>query len=185
MNEIELQLPTLQHKTAAESFKSEFFEIQEYVINGSALLDQMEYEQWLARNVNNRNKNTIEKDWVVATTFFAVRMRDNKIIGIIDIRHSLGNEFLTQFGGHIGYSVCPSERAKGFATEILKMGLEYLKSLSIEKVMIGCYAENIPSIRVIEKCGGILFETKPFTFGNLVNAPEENGKIVNTYWINL
>jgi len=183
MTEIELQLPTLHHKTAAENFKNDFFENQEHEIPGSAMLDGMEYEQWLIQNTNNRNEKTVNSGWVMATTFFAVRKYDSKIIGMIDVRHNLGNDFLTQFGGHIGFSICPSERKKGYATEILKMGLEYAKLLNIEKVMIGCFSDNLPSIGTIEKCGGILSETKPLTFGELMDMPDENGKLVNIYWV--
>ena len=182
MNKIEFQLPTLLHKKAAENFKNEFFEIQEQFIPGSAMLDQMEYEQWLTHNTNNRFESTVSSGWVVATTFFTVREYDQKIIGMIDVRHNLGNEFLAQYGGHIGFSVCPGERKKGYATEILRMGLGYAKSLNIEKVMIGCFSDNIPSIRTIEKCGGILSETKHYTDGNI---PYADGKHVNIYWINL
>ena len=175
MNNIEFQLPALLHKTAAENFKNEFFEMHEQFINGSAMFDQMEYEQWLILNTNNRHEKTVNSGWVEATTFFVVRKDDKKIIGMIDIRHNLGNEFLAQYGGHIGYSVCPNERKKGYATEMLRMGLEYAKSLNINKVMLGCYSDNIPSIRTIEKCGGELSETKRYP----------DGKPVNIYWIDL
>ena len=188
MNNFELQLPTLHHQAAAENFKNEFFEMQEHEINGSAMLDQMEYEQWLTHNTNNRYENTVSCGWVVATTFFAVRRCDHKIIGMIDLRHNLGNEFLRQFGGHIGYSVRPSERKKGYATEMLKRTLDYAKSLNIKKVMMGCYSDNVPSIRTIEKCGGELKEAKPYiphTFGDNFNMPVEDGKIINIYWIDL
>jgi predicted acetyltransferase len=185
MNELELQLPTLHHKQAAENFKSEFLKMQEPVIYGSALFDQMEYEQWLIHNANNRQESTVIAGWVTATTFFAVRKRDLKIVGMIDIRHNLGNEFLAQYGGHLGYSVRPSERKKGYATEILKMGIEYAKSLSIERLMIACFSDNIPSIKTIEKCGGILSETKPYANGQLVNIPNSEEKLVNIYWIEL
>ena len=186
MNEFELQLPALHHKEAAENFKNDFFEMQEHEINGSAMLDQMEYEEWLTLNTNNRHENTVNSGWVVATTFFAVRKFDGKIIGMIDLRHNLGNEFLTQYGGHIGYSVRPSERKKGYATEMLKRVLGYAKSLNIQKVMMGCYSDNIPSIRTIEKYGGVLTETKlyiPYTFGDNFKLPVENGKFINIYWI--
>jgi len=185
MDEIELQLPTLQHKIAAENFKSDFLEMQEPVIYGSALFDKMEYEQWLTLNTNNRQESTVSFDWVTATTFFAVRKRDLKIVGVIDIRHNLENEFLTQYGGHVGYSVRPSERKKGYATEILKMGIEYAKTLNIENLMIACFSDNIPSIKTIIKCGGVLSETKLYTNGQLVNIPNSEEKLVNIYWINL
>ncbi len=58
MPELELQLPTLEHKERTEEFKKEFFENGETVINGSALLDQMEYEEWLEYNIKNRDKST-------------------------------------------------------------------------------------------------------------------------------
>ena len=54
MNEIELQLLASHHKTAVEDFKMNFFIIQEQMISGSTLFDQMEYEQWLIHNANNR-----------------------------------------------------------------------------------------------------------------------------------
>ena len=184
-NELELQLPTIQHKIAAENFKSEFLEMHELVIHGSALFDQLEYEQWLTHNTNNRQESTVSIGWVTATTFFAVRKRDLKIIGMIDIRHNLGNELLAQYGGHMGYSVRPSEREKGYATEILKMGIEYAKSLNIEKLMLACFSDNIPSIKTIIKCGGVLSDTKPYTDGQLVNIPNSEEKLVNVYWIDI
>jgi len=185
MSALELQLPTLQHKEAAENFKNEFLEIKETVIYGSALFDQMEFEQWLTHNTNNRQESTVNIGWVTATTFFAVRKRDQKIVGMIDIRHNLENDFLIQYGGHIGFSVRPSERKKGYATEILKMGIEYAKSLSIEKLMIACFSNNLPSIKTIVKCGGVLSEIKPYTDGQIINIPNSEEKLINIYWINL
>jgi predicted acetyltransferase/CRP-like cAMP-binding protein len=174
-NEIELKLPAIHHKTAAEDFKNEFFEIGERIINGSALFDQMEYEPWLIHNTNNRREDTKSNDWVVSTTFFVVRKHDQRIVGMIDIRHNLENELLKQYGGHIGYAVRPREKKKGYATEMLRMALEYAKSLKIEKVMIGCYSDNIPSVKTIEKQGGVLFETKPYA----------DEKLMNIYWVDL
>jgi len=185
MNELELQLPRLQHKTAAERFKSEFLEMKEPVIYGSALFDQMDFESWLIHNKNNRHKSTVLSDWVAATTFFAVRKRDGKIVGMIDIRHSLEHDFLASYGGHIGYSVLPSERKKGYATEILKMGIEYAKSLNIGKLMIACFSDNFPSIKTIIKCGGVLTEAKPYTDKLFLNTADEEEKIVNIYWVDI
>jgi predicted acetyltransferase len=175
MSEIDLQIPTICHKVEAESFKKEFFEAQEQVINGSALLDQMDYEQWLINITNNKKENTVKSGWAVSDTFFAVNKPNNRIIGIIDIRHNLNNDALKKYFGHIGYAVRPSERKKGYATKILKMGLEYAKTVHIENVMLSCYSDNTASIKTIEKCSGKLTETKPYT----------DGKPLNIYWIKL
>ena len=85
-------------------------------------------------------------------TFFAVRKRDDRIIGIIDLRHTL-NAFLKNLG-NCGYSVRPSERKKGYATEMLRQLLKVAKE-----------TENTASIKVIQKNGGVyersfLFENK-------------------------
>lgn len=162
MAEIILELPTIRHEPMANLFKKEFFENNEPMINGSALFDQMDYREWLDNTERNRNPETVRDDWVLASTFFAIRKSDDKIIGMIDIRHSLDNKFLKEYGGHIGYSVRPSERRKGYATEILKLGLEYAKSLGLKRVMLGCFTSNTASIKTIIKCGGVLTESKSY-----------------------
>lgn len=175
MERLKLVQPKPEHQRIAEEFKKEFFYNREYVINGSALLDQMEYADWLRHLSNNSNPETARKDWVTANTFFAVRDSDGKLIGIIDVRHSIDNEFLTQYGGHIGYAVRPSERQKGYAAEMLNLALEYAKEIGLNKVMLGCYADNLASKKTIIKCGGKLTETKLYT----------DGKMMEIYWIHL
>jgi len=129
----------------------------------------------LINTTNNRQESTVKSGWVVSDTFFAVNKSDNRIIGIIDIRHNLNNDTLKKYFGHIGYAVRPSERKKGYTTKILKMGLEYAKTLHIEKVMLGCYSDNTASIKTIERCSGKLTETKQYI----------DRKILNIYWVKL
>ncbi len=173
MDELELVRPTPAHRNGAEEFKREFYSCGEQVINGSALLDQMEYGKWLENIERNSSPETARKDWVVADAFFAVRKSDGRIIGTVDVRHSLDNEFLSKYGGHIGYAVRPSERRKGYAAQILKMALRHAKSIGLSRVMLGCYSDNLASIKTIEKCGGVLAETKPYA----------DGRPMNVYWI--
>ena len=51
-------------------------------------------------------------------------------VGAINIRHYLSEKLLLD-GGHIGDGVRPSERRKGYATEIIRLGLEECKKLGI------------------------------------------------------
>lgn len=60
---------------------------------------------------------------VPARTYFLIRCSDNKIIGMINIRLSL-NEKLKKYGGHIGYSIRPTERGKGYNKINLYLGLK-------------------------------------------------------------
>lgn len=175
MTDIILEFPTKQHEFMANQFKEEFFENNEMIINGSALFDQMDYREWLINTEKNSNPATVRNDWVVASTFFAIRKSDNKIIGMIDLRHNLCNKLLADYYGHIGYAVRPSERKKGYATQMLMLALKYAKSLNFTKVMLGCYTDNIASIKTIIKCGGILTESKEYI----------DGTSMNVYWVDI
>ena len=148
-----LKVPTQDDREKAEDYKKEHFDAGEKVIYGSDLWDQMEdYEEWLAMVTKNSNQTTVNPEWVVTDTFLAVRERDDKVIGIIDFRHTL-NEFLRDFG-HIGYSVRPGERRKGYASEMLKKVLELAWEKGFDRVQLSCHTVNVASARTIEKNGG-------------------------------
>ena len=113
------------------------------------------YEEWLKYIEKQLNRETISPKLVTANTIFTIRKKDNKLVGIINIRHEL-NEYLLNYGGHIGYSILPSERQKGYAYKQLLLGLEFCKKINIRKVLITCAEYNIGSRKTIEKAGGIL-----------------------------
>jgi predicted acetyltransferase len=84
---------------------------------------------------------------------YYVGVVDGAIIGRVSIRHEL-NDFLRRVGGHIGYGVIPTERQRGYATEMLRQALSICATLGIRRALVTCDADNIGSQRVIEKCGG-------------------------------
>ncbi len=86
------------------------------------------YEQWLELIAKNSNEKTVNPEWVLTDTFFAIDSTQ-KIVGIIDLRHTL-NDFLADFGNS-GYSVRPTERQKGYATEMLKQLLIISKQVGL------------------------------------------------------
>jgi len=125
-------------------------------INGSGgLYRYNNYDQWLIKVANDLDLLNIPKDKVPANTYFFIRESDDKIIGMINIRHKLNN-FLINEGGHIGYSIRPTERNKGYATILLKCGLEKCRELNLQKVLITCNKSNKASAKVIQNNGGIL-----------------------------
>jgi predicted acetyltransferase len=146
--------PTRDLKIQAIEFKNEFFQNGETEINGSELWDKMDnYEEWLDKISKNISKETVDPNWVTTDTFFAIRACDTRIIGIADFRHEL-NDFLKDFG-HSGFSVRPSERKKGYATEILRQILEIAQQNGLKEIQLSCVHNNIPSIRTIIKNGGV------------------------------
>ena len=151
---IYLVRPTIELKEQALEYRNEHFINGENIINGSELLDQTEnYEEWLAAVIANTNRETVNENWVVTDTFFAIRKSDNKIIGIIDLRHTL-NDFLKDFG-NCGYSVRPSERRKGYATEMLRQIIGIAKKAGLSELHLSVERSNKVSISVIQSNGGI------------------------------
>lgn len=153
-NAILLVRPTPKLKEQALEYRNAHFENGETVINGSELFDQIEsYEEWLTSVSRNANPKTVNESWVVTDTFFAVRENDRKIVGIIDLRHTL-NDFLKDFG-NCGYSVHPSERGKGYATEMLRQILNIARNIGLTEIHLSVEKSNEASIKVIRKNGGI------------------------------
>ena len=107
-------------------FRQAFLSAGECSINGSRGLHHYEkYEEWLwlVKECEKPDNNLLG---VQASTYFAVRESDEKVVGCIELRHTL-NEALAVIGGHIGFSVIPEERRKGYATEMLKQVLAVAK----------------------------------------------------------
>ena len=113
--------------------------------------------------------------WVPAHTFWLMR-NETDIVGVMQIRHSL-TPFLESEGGHIGYSVRPSERGKGYATRMLSMALNEARRLGLRRVLLTCDARNISSARVIQKNGGRL--------ENEIPSRIPGRELTQRYWIEL
>ena len=171
MGEIELQIPTVRHTAAAAEYRRDFLRSGEFSADSCALLME-DYGKWLENNFRNSRETTAREGWGKTSVFFAVRKKDKKILGTTEIRHDLGNDVLREYGGHIGYTVCPGERGKGYGTAILRLALEECRISGLDRVMLTCSENNAASIRVIEKCGGVLTETK-----------ETRNHVIRVYWI--
>ncbi len=92
--------------------------------------------------------------FVPQSTFWLVRS-DGRLLGECRLRHRL-TEALRRFGGHIGYTIRPSERQKGYGKRILALALEKAGERGIEKVLVTCNEANLASAKIIEANGGVL-----------------------------
>ena len=110
-----------------------------------------------------------------STQYIYVSDDDAKVAGVIQIRHRF-NEYLEKYAGHIGYSVCPSERRKGYATQMLHLVLPECRRLGLDRVLVCCLRENEGSRRVILHNGGVYESTVYLA---------EKDEYLERYWIDL
>lgn len=135
---------------------------------------EMNFEEWLKMLEREKIKEQLPEEYSTHNLYFAVDEKE-KIVGAIDLRW-LDVPILMSFGGLIGYSVRPSERGKGYASKMLKLGLEKFKTTNREKVLITCKDFNMASKKVIEKNGGI-YQNSYYN--------EKEGYTYLRYWINI
>ncbi len=97
---------------------------------------------------------TAVPDGLVPSAFLLAEV-DGELVGRVSVRYAL-NDYLAAEGGHIGYGVRPTFRRRGHATEILRQAIALARTEGVERILIVCDDDNAASIRVIERCGGVL-----------------------------
>ena len=167
--------PTAEYCRQIQAYRQEFLDCGDSMDGTDGLRRIEDPEKWVDHCRLFHNSENVPEGRVPATQFIFVREDDEKIVGMLQIRHFL-NDYLEKFGGHIGYSVVPSERRKGYATQMLKTALSECKTLGIDKVLITCLDNNIGSRKTILANGGIYEST--------VYEPDE-GVNLEKYWIDL
>lgn len=176
METLKLILPTEEYLDQVWAYRREMLEADSSM-DGCGILGRVDTpEQWLADVRAIRNPATVPEGKVQGTLFLSVRESDGKLVGMIDVRHSL-NEHLRQFGGNIGYSIRPDERRKGYAREQLRLALDFCKkTLGLDRVLITCKTTNEGSRRTILSAGGV--------YENTLHEPDR-GVDLQRYWVAL
>ncbi len=174
MEEIRLIKPTVEYGNDAMLFKTEIIEENGHdAFAGCFSLKLCETgERWIECLEMMENPETCPENFVTSTTYIAVRVSDKRIVGIIELRHHINHPILGTWGGHIGYSIRPSERRKGYAKEMLRLCLEKCKERGMDKVMVTCSTENTASEKTIIANGGVFEKTVP-----------GDGETMKRYWI--
>lgn len=122
-----------------------------------------------------QNKETLPEGMVISTQFLCIRKSDNKLVGMIDVRHYF-NDYLEKYAGNIGYSVLPSERQKGVASYMLSAVKPFCKSIGLTKILVSCIDTNVASRKTILKNGGI-YESSVYD--------SRKNETLERYWIKL
>lgn len=133
-------------------------------------------EDWLIAMKLYENEETLPNEGrVPSRQYVFVQEKPQKIIGMLSLRIRL-NDYLLNYGGHIGYSIAPDERKQGYGSLMLNEALKEAKTFGLNRVLITCDDDNLASARVIEKNQGIL-EDRRFN--------DENQKWIRRYWIKI
>lgn len=128
------------------------------------------WESYVRRLERMRHGHDLPPDRVPAT--FLVAEVDEALVGRVSIRHAL-NDFLANFGGHIGYGVRPEYRRRGYAGVMLRKALAVARGAGVDRVLLTCDDANETSASIIERAGGTLEDIRM--------APDGIAK--RRYWI--
>ena len=155
---MELRRPSLADKETVLEMMEEFEKYQSPHDGGFWDTENFSYEEWLESNQNQEMGINLTEGWVPSIQF--VSFDDvGRALGFLNLRLRL-NEGLLNYAGHIGYSIRPSERGKGYAKEILRQGLQVAKEKNIKRALVTCSTENPASRAVILANGGELEDVR-------------------------
>lgn len=162
----------ISYKEEILAYKEEFVKRGDSM-DGCGMLSRCEtaeeYLEWCRKFSDD---TLCPADKVPSTQYFGVV--DGRIVGMIDLRHHIDHPVLSVWGGHIGYSVRPAERRKGYAKEMLRDVLAEAKKRGLEKVLVTCTEGNEGSEKTIRANGGVYEKTV-----------DVDGETVKRFWITL
>ena len=153
-----LRRPTLADKETVLEMMAEFEKYQSSHDGGFWDTENFSYEEWLESNQNQEMGINLPEGWVPAIQL-VVFSEKGQAVGFLNLRLRLSN-FLLEEGGHIGYSIRPSERGKGYAKETLRQGLQIAKEKNIKKTLVTCSVNNPASRAVILANGGLIEDVR-------------------------
>lgn len=164
--------PTLVMEKEYNNYIDEWDKSGEEIVPLASRRSIVGYENLINCWKEQSTNKAYEEGFVPASLYFLID-ENMRIYGSLHIRHEL-NDFLLNYGGHIGYGIRPSERKKGYARKILSLSLLIVRKMGINKALITCNKDNIASAKTILKNGGVL-----------ENEVIEGGEVTQRYWINI
>lgn len=190
MDKFYLETPSIERKSGVIDYLDEFHKYNSDLNGFGALArisTEFSFEEALEQCLNMTDS---AYSWAHGRcpnkVFLLVREGDSRIVGNIQVRWDITDEML-QFVGHIGYSIRPTERRKGYNKINLYLGLIEAKKLGLNNCVIGCDASNTGSDKTMQALGGKLLRSEidpadgVLTNVYLFDVDEMLNKYANTY----
>lgn len=165
------RLPRLNDEMILHEYLQEHYDIGESSISASLGLSSSDYSKWVRKIQHNASVG--DDEWGKSLLYLC--FDKIKLIGLLSIRYELPQKLSEKYGD-IGYGVRPSERKRGYATDMLRYALSVCKEKGMNQAVLGCYRDNFASAATIQKNGGLLFAE---------NDNYMNGRISQYYLIKL
>jgi predicted acetyltransferase len=159
------------------SLRDEFYSLaEEYLAEGDSRYRDAtaNFESFIQLCADEATGRNLAPGRVPQSTFWLVS-NEQRILACSRLRHTL-NTFLEEMGGHVGYDVRPSERGRGYGTQILRLTLDKARELDLKRVLVTADSPNVASWRIIEKNGGVLHSEE---------MSQHTGALLRKYWIKL
>ncbi|MDQ6598220.1 N-acetyltransferase [Bacillus salipaludis] len=149
-----------------EKNNQEFFQI--YTMKRSSDYYTIEFQKDLIKQKIEKANKDIEYN------FGIFKIDNGELIGTIGLFRILRGPLQSAI---VGYSLSKNQNGKGYATEALKLVLEYaFSTLKLHRIEAGVMPHNVGSIRVLEKAG---FEKEGISKSNVkINGKWEDHQVL-------
>lgn len=174
-DEIILREPVMQDGEQVMALRSEILESndgEDAFAGCGGLRGAASMQEWLDVLEQYKEGGNMPEGGVPSSTYVAVRKKDGRVVGVIDLRYHINHPILGLWGGHMGFTVRPCERGKGYAKEILRQNLQNCRARGMARVLVTCSETNAASERTILANGGVYERTV-----------EVDGEKIKRYWI--
>lgn len=166
--------PSLAHQDQILAYKAETLAVERHIHGSDGLASCQSVPEWLNLLDRTQQAETCPPGRVPANTYLCIRSTDQRLVGMVNIRHHL-NDYLLNYAGHIGYSIRPADRGQGYGKVQLRLALDLARQLGLQRVLLTCDDDNPASAGTILANGGRYEDSRT----------EPGEKTVDRYWIKL
>ena len=126
------------------------------VFTREGLEDPAEFARLVANRVGDAEPTSVRPPRWTTATYWWLEDPDlaDEFVGSISLRHHIDHPLLATVGGHVGYSVRPSARRRGYASDALRQVVPRAAARGIPRLLVTCDLDNVASARTIEANGG-------------------------------